>query len=267
MIALKVISAHPDHLTLILVLLEYLLVQMNKQQTPINIEVSDDDKSLFFMINLIRTIRQSELFLFDLSILILFFVLLLLSSFSYIYIEFGLLLALFTIIIFSFSKFTVYIINKSNHQWDIASHNHHTLPMKMEETSSAINDIASTTTSSTNYDNTDDNFYKDNHNDIETSSLSSSIDDQSPSLTSSLCQYNDIPVEERNGWTALTKDLPSIINSAIVSQTLTNHNNFLTTPSSKYSTNEDLLESNGNYIRVSYKYVCMCICMYVCMYV
>ena len=147
--------------------------------------------------------------------------------------------------------------------------------MKKEEISSAINDIASTTTSSTNYDNTDDNFYKDNHNDIETSSLSSSIDDQSLSLTSSLCQYNDIPVEECNGWTALTKDLPSIIDSAIVSQPLTNRNNFLTTPSSKYSTNEDLLESNGNYIRVSCMYVCtyvcmligMFICMYACMYV
>ena len=56
-----------------------------------------------------------------------------------------------------------------------------------------------------------------------------------------------MPVEVRNGWTALTKDLPSIIHSAIVSQPLTNRNNFLTTPSSKYSTNEDLLESNGNY--------------------
>jgi hypothetical protein len=86
MIALKVISAHPDHLTLILVLLEYLLVQMNKQQTPINIEVSDDDKSLLYMTSLIRTIRQSELFLLDVSIVILFFFLLLLSSFSYIYI-------------------------------------------------------------------------------------------------------------------------------------------------------------------------------------
>ena len=80
-----------------------------------------------------------------------------------IFIEFGLLLALFTIIIFSFSKFTAYIINEINHQWDTAGHHHHTIPMKKEEISSAINDD---TISTTNYNNADDNFNnKDNHED------------------------------------------------------------------------------------------------------
>jgi len=65
-------------------------------------------------------------------------------------IEFGLLLALFTIIIFSVSKFTFNIINDK------------TIPMKKEGTSSSMNDVATTTTNNNN--NTDDNFNKDNHN-------------------------------------------------------------------------------------------------------